>query len=291
MIRLQKDPGRDFVILNLTDPQLDVAESQPDHIAFQLLKATFEELVDRVKPDLITVSGDISWGGENLPSYKAFAELLAPTGIPWAPVWGNHDDECGPEVVEDIVSLYENYPACLYERGDLSLGSGNYVIVIAEGDQPVEALVMMNSHSGNDREILDGYCMPQKLPSYASLTPAQLDWYRAQVAGLKEMGCGDSTLILHIPPYCYREAIYHAMEDEFRVPGKVSLADSYRGIGWREAYQAGAFGVFRETVGSPDYDDGVLPVLLECDHTKNILAGHDHTNNYSIPYRGIRMTC
>lgn len=289
MIRLQKKPGKDFVILNLTDSQLDVAESQPDHIAFRLLKTTFEELVERVKPDLITVSGDISWGGENLPSYKAFADLLAPTGIPWAPVWGNHDDE-SPAVVENIVSLFEGYPTFLYERGDLSLGSGNYVITIMEGEKPVEALIMMNSHSGNDRVLLDEFCVPHKYPSYASLTPAQLDWYREQVKLLREMGCTESTLILHIPPYCFREALYDAMEEEYRIPGKVSLLESYRGVGWREEYKAGSFGVFRECVASPNYDDGVLPVLLECGHTKNLLAGHNHTNNWSIPYKGIRMT-
>ena len=43
-------------------------------------------------------------------------------------------------------------------------------------------------------------------------------------------------------------------------------------------------------MASPNYDDEVLPVLLECGHTKNLLAGHNHTNTWSIPYKGIRMT-
>ena len=31
-------------------------------------------------------------------------------------------------------------------------------------------------------------------------------------------------------------------------------------------------------------------MLKECDHTRHVIAGHEHINNFSIPYEGIRLT-
>ncbi len=290
MLTLNKTPGKDFIILNLTDPQLGTGEWAEDHNAQKILKYTAEELIKRVKPDLITVSGDISWGAGEFDAYKNFADLMESYGIPWAPVWGNHDNEDGANIVEDIADLYLTYPTCLYEKGDPSLGNGNYIIAIKEGEKIVEAVFMMDTHANNDIVLLDRNCIPQKFGSYASLTPAQLEWYKSQVAELKEMGCTDSSLIIHIPLYGYREAFYEATEEEFREPRKVSIEESYKGIGWKDGYKETCFGVNREGIASSNYNDGVLPVLVECAHTKHVIAGHEHINNFSIPYKGIRLT-
>lgn len=290
MITINKTPGKDFVILNLTDPQLNPPEWAPEYSARKILEYTLNELISRVKPDLITVSGDISWGANHFEAYRCFAELMETHGIPWAPVWGNHDNEGGPDVIEEIVQLYSNYSTFLYERGDKKLGNGNYVITIMEEDRCVEALFMMDTHSDNDIVLLDRNCVPKTYGSYASLTPEQLDWYRDQVQLLSERGCRDSSLIVHIPLYGYREAFYAATEEAFREPGKVSLADSYRGIGWKDEYKATSFGVNREGIASSNYNDGVLPVLVELGHTKHVIAGHEHVNNFSILFNGVRLT-
>lgn len=290
MLTLQKTPDKDFIILNLTDPQLSGGEWSEGHPARSILEYTLSVLIERVKPDLITVSGDISWGRGELHAYRAFADLMQSYGIPWAPVWGNHDNEDGADVVEEIADLYLSYPTCLYEKGDPALGNGNYVIGIYEGDRLVEALFMMDTHAGNPIRLYDRNSELIVKDSYASLTPTQLNWYRAEVAKLQALGCADSTLIVHIPLYGYREAFHAATEDALRAPGKVALADSYCGVGWKDAYKAGCFGVNREGIASSDYDDGVLPVLFECGHTHHVIAGHEHINNFSIPYQGIRLT-
>ena len=34
----------------------------------------------------------------------------------------------------------------------------------------------------------------------------------------------------------------------------------------------------------------MMDALVEMNHTKHVLAGHDHINNSSICYRGVRLT-
>ena len=290
MLTLQKTPGKAFTILNLTDPQLATHEWAADHPAYRILMDTLQQLIARVKPDLITVSGDISWGNEHFEAYRNFADLMHSYGIPWAPVWGNHDNDGGAAFIDRVADLYLTYDTCLYEKGDPALGNGNYVIAIKEGEKTVEAVFMMDTHSGIRLSYLDRNCVLQESGSYAYLTPSQMSWYRTQVEALKAQGCTDSTLIVHIPLYSYREAFYAATTDELRAPKSVSLADSYRGVGWKQDYRQGCFGINREGIASANCNDGVFAVLKECDHTRHVIAGHEHINNFSIPYEGIRLT-
>jgi len=290
MLFLNKSPDRDFTVLNLTDPQMSTAEWADGHPVRQIMTYTLSTLLERVKPDLITVSGDISWGKGNDEAYTCFAKLLHSYGIPWAVVWGNHDNDCNPPYIRRIAEQYAAYSTCLYEAGEEALGNGNYVIAIRSGERVVEGLILMDTHDSGDFTLLDRYCVPKTYSSYASLTPAQIDWYRGQVAALTEMGCGDSTLIVHIPIYGFRQAFYAATEETLRAPKAVSLADSYRGIGWKPEYAPHCFGVNREGIASSEYDDGVLDALVECHHTRHVIAGHEHVNNFSIPYRSVRMT-
>ena len=290
MKTLIKSPEKDFVILNLTDPQLGNGEWDKDHKAYKILTYTLHELIRKVQPDLITVTGDISWGEGHFDAYKNFAELMQSCGIPWAPVWGNHDNEDGADIVEEIADLYGTYSTCLFEKGDPALGSGNYIIKIEENGKIVEALFMMDTHADNDITLLDRNCVPQTYGSYASLTPLQLEWYKEQVQEMKKQGCQDSSLFVHIPLYGYREAFYAATEEDLRAPESVSLADSYKGIGWKDGYKETCFGVNREGIASTNYNDGVRAVLEECGITKNVVAGHEHINNFSIPFNGIRYT-
>ena len=104
MKRLIKEHGRDFVILNLSDPQLSNKEWGEGEKARSILEYTVKELMERVKPDLVTVSGDIAWAGAD-HSYDMFAAMLERYGVPWAPVWGNHDEQGGLELTDAVAAV------------------------------------------------------------------------------------------------------------------------------------------------------------------------------------------
>ena len=102
MITLKKSDSKDFVILNITDMQMNPSDWNEGDKAGQSVVHTISTLVDRVKPDLITVTGDIANGYAEFEDsdpynsiwnsvYRNFTDFMDSFRIPWAPVSGNHD--------------------------------------------------------------------------------------------------------------------------------------------------------------------------------------------------------
>jgi len=284
MTVLKKNPDRDFVILNLTDTQLSDAEWAPDHHACRILTDTVDALVEKTKPDLITLSGDLAWG-THYESYTKLRDYLDTFDIPWAPVIGNHDQEAAPEEIVKAMDILCESPNCLLEKGDPALGYGNYAVGIEEEGRLIHALIFMDSHNVKERIGDDG----KPYLAWAELWPNQFDWYRETVASLCEKETVESTLILHIPFYTYQDALGAAMAKGVDF---ASLTPEMSGMGapcWNEGYKD-SFGLMYEGICSYPEDNGFFEVLLEMGSTKNVICGHDHVNTASVNYRGIRLT-
>ena len=282
---LQKKAGREFIILNLSDPQMSVLEWTATEGAERdnrvILKRTVSELVSRVKPDLITISGDLS--GDGHEAYRQLADFLDTFGIPWAPVWGNHDNEAGVENIKALEAIFSRHPLCLFQAGPPELGSGNYVLRIIEGVRPVTALFLVDTHDRVPWPTADD----SNALVWAKLWPTQFDWYRRQVAILRQEGFHDSAMIMHIPIYAYNQA-FEAAYDGKADCKELAYSQTLNGACWKPEYKE-AFGCCHESICSHPADDGAFAVLLEEDFTKTLLCGHDHVNNFVIPYRGIRL--
>ena len=263
MNRLSKDASKDFVILNLSDPQMGDEDWGEERAHRSILEYTVNELVQRVRPDLITITGDVAWA-EHYASYENLANLLDSTGIPWAPVWGNHDHQCGDASLCKAAELLKKHPLCLLEDGDPAFGYGNYILTIAENARPITALFMIDSH--NSTEVEEN---GEKKWAYDKLWPNQIQWIDREAANLKEQGCKDAVMMLHIPLYCYRPAALTVF------PGnRDAEADC---------------GVQYEPVFSHPYDEGALDMIHHSGLITHVLAGHDHSNNFMIDYEGVRL--
>jgi len=282
MITLKKTPGKDFIILNISDPQLGNGEWEDGHKNRQILTDTLKELVARVKPDLITVSGDLAWAGHT-HAYRCLADLLDSCKTPWAPVWGNHDNQNGPEAVDAVVNEYLTHEYCIYEKGDPALGNGNYVIAIEEDGRVVEGVIMMDSHDRMPYTNDQG----ETTNAWAKLIPEQLVWYREQVAALEALGCHDTTMVMHIPIYAYRPAFAAAFKSDLD-PAKITIEESYTGSCWNDGYK-NSFGVRYEGIASYPADEGAFDVIRELGSTKTVISGHDHVNNTVINYEGVTL--
>lgn len=285
MITLKKTPEKPFLVLNFSDPQLGDGEWAEGHRNRRILETTVKTLIERVKPDLITVSGDLSWAG-NDHAYDMLADFLDSFEIPWAPVWGNHDNQGGADCIDAVADRYLGHKYCVYEKGDPAIGNGNYVIAVEENGTLVSAILMMDSHDRMPYTDADG----NEQMAWARLTEPQIEWYREQIKALHERGCDDTSIIMHIPFYAYRHAAQAAYRDyseearkqltpETAVPG----ADC-----WNPGYEA-SLGVQYEGVCSYEYDDGVFDAVLELGSTKHVIVGHDHINNWIIRYRGVYL--
>lgn len=281
MITLKKTPGKDFLVLNLSDPQLGNAEWADGGNCRFLLK-TVRELVERVHPDLITVSGDLAWAGED-ESYDKLAALLDSFGIPWAPVWGNHDNQNGPEYIDTVADRFLTHPLCKYEKGDPAVGNGNYILRIEQNGRLVSAILMMDSH---DRELFHDAQGNEQF-YWAKLPPAHIEWYRQQILALADEGCRDTAMIMHIPFYAYRDASKAAFKEGIDLR-RVTPAEADGTEVWNKGYE-NSFGVQYEAICSYEFDDGVFPVVRDLGSTKCVIVGHDHINNWVIDYEGVKL--
>ena len=278
MIRFNKSPDRDFIILNLSDPQVQHTEwaGERGYIG-DIFKYTVQTLIDRVKPDLITVSGDIT-SVDSEEGYRAFADVMDAYGIPWAPVWGNHDVQRGYDALKATAENWKQHPLCRFEEGDPALGLLNYTIGIYENGVPVAALLMLDSH--------DRVNAPGEPTNWACLYPEQLPYIEKEAAALADAGFTDATVMMHIPPYGMRTAYASAIR-----PGVDFSAASLHGDNptlWRE--DADARGYMGEPISSVDREDGACDAFARARIIRRVLFGHDHVNTFAIRYKNVLLS-
>ena len=190
----QKPKDRDFVVLNLSDPQMNAFEWADTHPYAPILKYTIDQLIKYNKPDLITVTGDMAYPGD-YESYELFAQLLDSYGIPWTIVWGNHDHQSGIEPILQAAELFKKHPLCQFEDGDPAFGNGNYILGVCDGDSPITALFMIDSHNSIEATMPNG----ERKWVYDKLWPDQLVWINEQAKQLKSEGYKDAIMMMHMP--------------------------------------------------------------------------------------------
>ncbi len=261
---LIKPKDREFVILNFTDPHF--ADYDVRTLMAIPAARTMKRLVKDVKPDLITVTGDIVCSDSTHYSVHRFCALMESFGIPWAPVFGNHDNE-GNCDLNYLADVFLSCPHCLFKKGDPEMGCGNYIVHISEEDTDggrtvLQALIMMYHRDGYPSE-------------------KQLRWYRWATDGLRELSGGkaQAALMLHIPLPEYQYAYEELWDKEKK--------------SWRP--EADACGEIHEPVccekrdGVP-FQRGLFDAVVSSGNTPNIICGHEHLNDFSVVYKGIRLT-
>ena len=264
IVKVRKDKDKDFVILNLTDTHF----GDYDYRRFTALGVLFtaKQLVKKIKPDLITVSGDIVCTDSTVYSVKRFTDMMESFGVPWAPVFGNHDDEgnCDLNYLADIML---KSPHCILRKGPASMGVGNYVIGVTEedgagGEKLVEALVMMDSH-------------------HAACNAEQVEWFAWAAQGVNTLsgGSAEITTMMHIPLAQYQ----YGCDEKWDSAKKT----------WKSG--SGAVGTYGEKIccardadGNP-VDNGLFAQIKKAGG-KYVFCGHEHLNNFSFVYDGVRLT-
>lgn len=158
-------------LLQLTDTQIiDSLQMRtpdrlrPDEISAWLPKNFdaqcgdhIRSLVAQTRPDLIFITGDLVYGSfdDRGTTLEYFCGLMDSFQIPWAPVWGNHDNESARGIDWQCERL-QNSKYCLFKRGRVS-GNSNYSVGIAVGDTLVRVLHMLDSNGcrrGNEGEVI-----------------------------------------------------------------------------------------------------------------------------------------
>lgn len=276
---------RDFKILQLTDVHIGSGfmSGKKDTMAINAVAA----MVTAEKPDLVVVTGDVAYpvpfqSGtfNNKPGAVTFANLMERLGVYWCVVFGNHDTEAYSYFSrEDIAKIYSDkkaYPHCLFQSGDEAVdGVGNYIINVKNSAGKItQSLFMFDSHSYTDG---DYFGIQWK---YDAIHENQISWYKESLKKLTDENNGEapkSLAFFHIPPLEMREAYYEYRDAGFKDTENVK-------------YVYGKAGEKDLVVYSSAKNNGLVDAFLESKSTQGVFFGHDHVNNISLDYKGLKLT-
>ena len=289
---------RDFKVMQLTDVHLGggFLSRNEDKKAINAIAA----MVEAEKPDLIIVTGDVSFAVpyisgtiNNAIAHRMFQRLMERLGVSWTIVFGNHDSEAYNYYNRVAVSkMYddESLAHCLFlPDGDLS-GEGNHVINVKNSlGMIIESFYMIDTHSYTDQDPLGimwdyDYVKEDQIAWYAGKIDAHkasnatvyamlTDEQKAAYADLLEP---KSLMFMHIPlrevKYAYDEAVANNKEDTENVK-------------WIEGFD----GETDVVVYSSRTDEQLFETILEKGSTKGLFYGHDHLNNFVLEYKGVML--
>lgn len=271
--------GEDFKILHLTDIHLG-GSLFSYHKDMKALQACFDE-IEYTRPDLVVVTGDLcfpmgimSMSLNNTSSVHQFAAFMRNLGIPWCFTYGNHDTESMASADEETLDkVYQSlsyktsgtllYP---YMQPDI-MGRNNQVIEIYNTDGTLNNalfLIDSNAYTGEGINVYD------------YIHDDQVEWYASEVERLnkQEGNIVSSLAFFHIPLQQYRTAyeLYETGSEEV-------------------TYFFGENGEkMIDKICCSDYPSKLFDTMKELGSTTGTFCGHDHYNNMSLEYQGIRLT-
>jgi hypothetical protein len=254
---LLKHQNEDFRILLFSDIQLDCGPADDGSISLVDL------LVKEIKPDMIMTTGDnTAWISAHNGVVK-FVQQMESYGIPWGVTLGNHDSEGQADRVWHG-NQYEQALNSIFSSGPSNIqGIGNYSVNIEDEEGKIRyTLVMMDS---NETRTYDAGT------DYDYIYHDQIKWYEWLIDGINsvENRIVPSMLFFHIPLPEFEDAAHIWKLNE---PA------------------AGTFGEIREEVCCPPVNTGLFDSALNLQSTTHIFCGHDHVNDLSALWKGIRLT-
>lgn len=285
---------REFKVLQLTDIHIGGGwmSKKTDAMALNAVAS----MITAEKPDLVIITGDTAYpvpfqAGtfNNLSSAKLFVTLMEKLGVYWAICFGNHDTEAYSYYSREEISEFysgDDLKYCLFEENDGDVdGYGNQVINVKNSEGVItQSLYLFDSHSYVNGDVLGLRWQ------YDNIHANQVEWYKNTVnalneqnqkvldkLGKKEQSDIKSAAFFHIPLDEQREAWYEYANNGFKDTENVKLIYGVAGEGSKIVYSG---------VG----EDELFETMLELGSTKAVFCGHDHYNNFSIDYKGIRLT-
>lgn len=291
---------RELKILHLTDIHIGGGwlSAKQDKMALNAVAT----MITTEKPDLVFVTGDLVYpvpyeaaALNNLPPHKVFASLMETLGVYWIPTFGNHDTEFYSFYSREEVSEFysnEDFKYCLYQEGDENIyGCGNSVINIKNSDGIItQSLFAIDSNAYTGTGLIDIIKM-----DYDNIHENQIEWYKNTVEKntkynnnlianmenkdelLEKFGKLNTLLFFHIPIEEYKDAWREYSENDYKDTENVKLI----------------YGTASETgrvVFNSDTPTDLFETMQALGGKHGTFCGHDHVNNFSVDYKGIRLT-
>lgn len=264
---------RPLKILQLTDMHLGFGTLSKK--ADKMATDAVSELVERSKPDLIMLTGDSIFPfwpragtANNIKQAQSLLKFFDSFKTPYALMFGNHDVEMGSKADKDeLAEIFKSGEYSIFTQGPERIyGVGNYLIKLTSEDgAPHSALAVLDSNMYGDGWFFSGF---------DCIHADQTQWCMEALEGLQRQNPDLSALcFFHIPLAEYKQAYE-----------KMRLGDK------SVTYHFGTIGEPNDYFGISKYPCDFFDRAKESGIIKGIFCGHDHYNNLSVTYEGIRLT-
>ncbi len=293
---VEVEDGRNPVILQLTDPQiLDAAQqrvpnrisnSQAIYYATKRMEANcfkyIRETIEATNPDLIIMTGDLVYGefDDSGESLLALIEFMESFDIPWAPVFGNHDNESKKGADWQSARL-EEAKNCLFKQRTLT-GNGNYTVGIKQNGELKRVFFMLDSNgcsATSEESKANGHTF-----SSVGFGKDQIDWYTETAQSITTLSPATKlSFAFHIQP-----AIFAEIGQRYGFNGGANPVEPVD-IDALENKTSGDFGYIGANLKSAWDHDGTVWNGLKALGVDSIFVGHEHCNSASIVYEGVRL--
>ena len=293
--------AQDIRILQLTDMQTIDLTVTRNPIRDRQLKDTYfkdgvydmetrtyrcvREVVARTQPDLIVLTGDNVYGecDDKGRMQLELIDLMESFAIPWAPVFGNHDNESDMGVRWQI-EQFRAAPHCRFAVGSVT-GNCNYSILLTRDGVPCRTLFMLDTNGchpiGNpwapEEGIHEHNCDIDRITQAEGIYPDQVDWYvrTAEAVNTAAGRIVPSLAFYHIPIHAFATACREKYGYEKGVP---LYADA-----------PGDYGRVIEHFSDRLDPDDLFFAAARRVGTVGMFVGHQHNNSAMIEYRGVKL--
>ncbi len=275
---------------------LQVSDPQDLRYVRRSMVRMLDNAYDTVKPDIVLFTGDNILGNHLLDArignrkvasgkaatlesmreaIKHITMPLEKRGIPFAMIYGNHDD-MNEVSKEEQADIFREYSMCLpMNTDDASLDCDTYRIPImsSDGEKHLFDLWMLDS----------AWCDKEQDKCFTEVKPSAVEWFRRTSEELKKENGGKpvpSLMFLHIPLPVTMELV-----EKSDVPTDGAIGNEKEG--WFRLKPDMAKGVIGEPPSILNDDAGLFDAVLECGGVKAIVTGHDHVNDFEGRYKGV----
>lgn len=291
---VEVESGRDIRVLQLTDPQIiDASQKRyydrsygtiwADGAEYEYHGKYVEQVIKRYNPDFIIVTGDIVYGefddsGESLLEYIEFMDSFE---IPWAPVFGNHDNESNMGA-DWQCEQFESSKYCLFKQRELT-GNGNYTVGLVQGGALKRVFFMMDSNGCGGASAIS-MANGHTSNSIVGFANDQIIWYTETGAAIKETAPNVKfSFAFHIQLQVFADAF---AKYGFTNSGTINNPID---IDTHSKKENGDFGYLgRDTKTAWDQSHVVWDSLKSMG-VDSIFVGHEHCNSASVVYEGVRL--
>lgn len=289
---VEVESGRDIRVLQLSDPQIIESEQRRYDSRLgetwcerwsrnnkdEMYHKYFEHTIGNYKPDLIILTGDLVYGefDDSGEAWLEFIQYMDSFKIPWAPVFGNHDNETKMGVDWQCEQL-EDSEYCLFKQRTLT-GNGNYTVGLKQDGKYKRVFFMLDSNGGSynsDESMANGHTQKGR-----GLGQDQIEWFtntsekmRYAVPDLK------FSAAYHIPNTTFHKVFQqYTSTNDFPINLDTLENKSETDFG----YLPGDF------VETWDSDESVW-FALKNSGFDSIFVGHVHSISASVVYKGVRF--